>query len=499
MATLYEQYTQKMVKLADIGYATAVLHWDKETYLPKKGATHRSQQLATLSAIMHQEFTDPKFGSLLKRLSETKSLSTLEAKNVRLTLKDYDKATKFTEEQVRKKSMAVSTAFHAWIKAREANDYDLYEKPLQQLIEIIREECEIIGYEDHPYDACLDIYEPGLKVKFLNSFFKGVKSDLAPLIERLREASPIRTNHLYRHYPKDDQWDFGIEVLTNMGFDFEAGRQDISEHPFTINFSPQDVRVTTRIDENDFLNMTWSCIHEGGHALYEQGLPMDQYGLPSGSAISLAIHESQSRLWENNVGRSMDYWEYLFPILTKRFPHQMKGVTIKKFYKSINTIKPNLIRTEADELHYHLHVLIRYEIEKDILSGKLNADQLKQSWNARYKKYMGIVAEDDVNGILQDVHWAHGSFGYFPTYSLGSFYAAQFYNAANKDIPNLPELLQKGNTKRLLKWLRENIHEHGRKYEADELCKLITGEGLNTKYFIEYATRKFEEVYGITS
>jgi carboxypeptidase Taq len=241
--------------------------------------------------------------------------------------------------------------------------------------------------------------------------------------------------------------------------------------------------------------MTWSCIHEGGHALYEQGLPIDQYGLPTGSAISLSIHESQSRLWENNVGRSKDYWTYIYPRLQKRFPSQLGKVSLDKFYKSINTIRPNLIRTEADELHYHFHVLIRYEIEKRIMEGSLNAPDLKKEWNKLYKRYLGVKADKDTDGILQDIHWAHGSLGYFPTYSLGSFYAAQFFHTASKEINDLKGLLQKGKTKPLLGWLRENIHQHGRRYEADELCQKITGESLNTKYFIDYANKKYSAVY----
>ena len=495
MSKLYDQYKTKMTKLADIGHAAAVLHWDKETYLPKKGAAIRSQQLATLSALMHQEFTSASFGKKLHRLSSMKSLNELEKKNVRLTLKDYTKATRFSEEQVRRKSMAVSNAFHAWIRAREENDYDLYIEPLQNLIEVIREECEIIGYENHPYDACLDIYEPDLKVAFLDPFFDGVKRKLKPIIKKILEAKPISTTHLKKNFPRDDQWDFGMEVLKHIGYDFDAGRQDISTHPFTTSFNPLDVRVTTRIDEKDFLNMTWSCIHEGGHALYEQGLPIDQYGLPTGSAISLSIHESQSRLWENNVGRSKYYWMYMYPKLQNRFQEQLGKVSLDKFYRSINTIRPNLIRTEADELHYHFHVLIRYEIEKKIVEGSINAPELKKEWNKLYKKYLGVSAEKDTEGILQDIHWAHGSFGYFPTYSLGSFYAAQFYTVASQEINDLPGLLREGKTAPLLSWLRDNIHQYGRKYEADELCKKISGESLNTSYFIDCATEKFNEIY----
>jgi len=280
-----------------------------------------------------------------------------------------------------------------------------------------------------------------------------------------------------------------------MGYDFNCGRQDLSAHPFTTSFSPTDVRVTTRVDENDFAYMLWSTIHEGGHALYEQGLSVEDYGLPTGSYISLSIHESQSRLWENHVGRSKEYWTYWYPILKSDFPKNLKKVSLDQFYAGINKIAPNLIRTEADELHYHFHVLIRYEIEKGLIEGTIDTENLDTIWNDKYKEYMGISASDDNTGVLQDVHWGHGSFGYFPTYSLGSFYAAQFYAQAEKDIPKLGKKLSKGRTEPLLSWLRENIHQHGRRYEADELCNMITGESLNVDHFLKYAKDKFLNIY----
>jgi len=497
MPSYYDQYREKQRKIADIYNAIALLHWDKETYLPNKGASFRAQQIATLSGIAHNEFVDSRFGRLLNRLANMTILSEKEMKNIVLTQKDYDKATKFTDEFVKKKSLAVSEAYHSWIEARKANDYEIFAPALQKVIDIIREEAEIIGYTDHPYDACLDNYEAEMTVAILDPFFEGIKNDLKPLVDKISQAKKIDKSFLHKTFPKEAQWELGLEVLTHLGYDFEAGRQDISTHPFTTSFSPQDVRVTTRIDENDFSNMTWSCIHEGGHALYEQGLPVDQYGLPSGQAASLAIHESQSRLWENNVGRSREYWNFFFPKIKERFPKQFKKVKLDNFYRAINTVSPNLIRTEADELHYHLHVLIRYEIEKAILAKEVDAKDLKEMWNAKYEEYLGINPTDDLSGILQDIHWSHGSIGYFPTYSLGSFYAAQIYAAAEKDIPKLSSLLSKGKTKQLLEWLRTNIHKHGRTYNAEELCELVTGEPLNTSYFIDYATKKFEDIYDL--
>lgn len=491
MATNYERYTAQMRKIADISYSIALLNWDQETYMPKRGAQMRSQQIATLSGIVHEEFTDNKFGALLKRLVNQKSLTAAQRKNVNVTYDDYQKATLFSKDFVMKKSMAVSAAFQAWIKAREANDFGIYIEPLEKLVAIKREEAKKLGKAEHIYDNLLNQYEPGLTVAKCDEVFNGLKKPLKKLIKKVLKKKSANNKFLFKKFDKDEQWNLGIYILDKIGYDFDRGRQDISAHPFTTNFSSDDVRVTTRIDEKDFSSMLWSCIHEGGHALYEQGLPIDQYGLPTGSYISLAMHESQSRLWENNVGRSKPFWKKHYKMVQKIFPKQFKGVDLDKFYKAINTIAPNLIRTEADELHYHYHVLIRYEIEKALIEGSLEVKDLKKVWNKKYKEYLGVAPKDDATGVLQDIHWSHGSFGYFPTYSLGSFYAAQLFAQANKDIPKLEKQIAIGNTQVLLDWLREKIHRHGRRYEAEELCEMITGEPLNVQYFLDYAEEKF--------
>ena len=495
MATNYDRYVERMRKIADIGHSIAVLSWDKETYLPKKSASMRSQQIATLSGIVHDEFTDPDFGELLERLDKQRNLDDDKKKNVSVTLSDYQKATQFTKRFVIQKSMAVSNCFHAWLQAREANDFGLYQEALEALVKIKRLEAKKLGNAEHLYDNLLDQYEPGLTVKTCDKVFKGMKKPLRKLIKKINKKKAPKKDFLYKKYDKDAQWNLGIYILDEMGYDFDRGRQDISTHPFTTSFSADDVRVTTRIDENDLSNMLWSCIHEGGHALYEQGLPIENYGLPTGSAISLSIHESQSRLWENNVARGKAFWSKYFKTAKKMFPKQLKKQTVDSFYKAINVIEPNLIRTEADELHYHYHVLIRYEIEKALIEGSIEVADLPDVWNAKYKEYLNVEVTDDVNGVLQDIHWSHGSFGYFPTYSLGSFYAAQLYTQAEKEIPELEKQIAAGNSKVLLDWLREKVHIHGRRYEAEELCEMITGEPLNVKYFMDYAKKKYAEVY----
>ena len=486
----YKDYVIRMRKIDDISNAVAVLSWDNEVYLPPSSNHLRARQISTLTGMIHEEFTSPEFGKLLEQLQKEK-LAFKQKKNVATTYKDYCRDKKFTTDFVMKKSLIVSKAYHSWIEARKNNNYTLFVKALDDLIKITKEEAETLGYSDHAYDAMLDLYEAGASVKNLDVIFDKVRMELIPLIKEVRKKQNTKPSFLFKKYDKDTQWEFGLYLLRSMGFDFSRGRQDLSTHPFTISFGSDDVRVTTRIDERDFSNMTWSCIHEGGHALYEQGLPANEYGLPSGSAASLGIHESQSRLWENNVGRSLEFWQYHFPQLKKTFPENLKNIRLSQFYKAINHIHPGKVRTEADELHYHLHVLIRYEIEKQIFEGKIKAKDLREVWNEKYKTYIGVTIKNDNEGILQDVHWAHGSFGYFPTYSLGSFYAAQFFKTACSQVKGLKKQIATGNTTPLLVWLKSNIYRHGKTYNAEQLCKKVTGGGLDIEFFMDYVREKY--------
>lgn len=487
----YEAYKAHCSKIADIGHAIAVLSWDKEVHLPEGAAAHRSQQIATLAGIAHEYATSDSYGAGLVQLNQNKELNPTEKRNVELSLLAYEKATKFEKAFVIRQSNLVSNCYHAWIKARAANNWEIYAPALDELIAIKREESSIYNKGDHPYDALVDIYEPDMNVERLDIIFQDVRSKLLPLIQEIRTKELADNSFLFQYFDKDAQWKFGIDILEQMGYDFKHGRQDLSTHPFTTSFSPSDVRITTRVDEHDFPMMLWSSIHEGGHALYEQGLPIEQYGLPCGSYISLGIHESQSRMWENNVGRSFDYWSFNYPKLQKVFPKQLGAISLNQFLAAINRIEPNLIRTEADELHYHFHVMIRYELEKQIMTGDISTNDLKSAWNAKYKEYLGIEPSSDNEGILQDIHWSHGSFGYFPTYSLGSFYAAQFYEQAQSDIDDLSGQLQGGDSSQLLAWLRDQVFQHGKFYSAEDLCKKITGSTLKFDPFMNYAKEKF--------
>lgn len=492
---LYEEYVQKMRRIADISHAVAILHWDKEVYLPKGASFFRSQQIATLSSLAHEFFTEESTGLLLNRLMQDNSLDPDQKRNVELSFRDYQKEVMLPTVFVERLAMAQSEAFSAWLQAREQNDYSVFAPSFEHLVLLKREEADLRGYPNEPYDALLDIYEPGLTGKEVDVLFDQARERIIPLIRHITAQHQADTTFLHGFYPKDKQWEFGLEVIKELGYNFDFGRQDISTHPFTISFSPQDVRVTTRIDERDFSNMLWSCIHECGHALYEQGLSPFQYGLPLGSPASLAIHESQSRLWENQVGRSEAFWHYQLPKLREYFPDQLDGVTLSQFLGAINHIAPNLIRTEADELHYHLHVIIRFEIERELMNTQLSVNDLPALWNRKYKEYLDVDVPDDKRGILQDVHWSHGGFGYFPTYSMGSFYAAQFFRKAETDIPTLHEQLAQGKYTGLQGWLQQNVYIHGRRFDPEDLCQHITGQAPDISAFVEYAERK----YGVVS
>ncbi len=492
---LYLQYQSVLQKIADVKYASAVLQWDQETYLPSKGNDFRGRQIATLNELAHQQFTNEHVGELLQELNAVTGLTDTQKRNAQLSLEDYTKATKFSSRFVRTMSETVNKSFHAWIQARKENSFAAFEKPLDELIELKKQEAAILGYVNHPYDALMNDYDKGLTVAITDKIFAELKPQLSALLDQIKNKPQVEDAFLHQHFDKDQQWKFGMELLKRMGFDFEAGRQDISEHPFTTNFNNADVRVTTRIDENDFSNMTWSCIHEGGHALYEQGLPGNEYGLPLGEYCSLSIHESQSRLWENNVGRGLPFWQHNFSLLQTFFPEQLKDIGVETFYRGINKVSPSLIRTEADELTYHFHVMIRYEIEKLLIDGSIHAKDIPAYWNEQYEKYLGIQVPDDKRGCLQDVHWSHGSFGYFATYSLGSLYAAQLHAAITKENESIDAATAKGNNQLLLDWLHSKIYQHGRYYTSEELCKQATGATLNSTHFINYATKKYAQIY----
>ena len=491
MSTMYNEYVEKMQRIADIRYASAVLQWDQETYLPHKGAELRGRQLATLSELAHSMFTDRNLGEILQKLTNDQ-LQPLEKINVSLTKEDYDRQKKLPTEFVGKLSQAINRSFHKWIEARKADNFAVFAPYLKEVVALKRVEADYLGYKDHPYNALLQEFDKSSSVTSLDQVFNGLKAPLKQILDSVLKQPQVNDEFLKQPFDRQKQWEFGMTVIKEFGFDLEAGRQDLSEHPFTTSFNSLDVRLTTRIDENDFSSMTWSCIHELGHGLYEQGLPVGQYGLPLGEAASLTIHESQSRLWENHIGRSLAFCRRYLPLLKQIFPGQFNSTDALQLYKAINKVQPSFIRTEADELTYHFHVIIRYELEKALIANQLQVEDIPAYWNEQYRNLLGVEVKSDITGCLQDVHWSHGSFGYFPTYSLGSFYAAQFYRAALNQLNSTDPGLHTGP---LLGWLKEQIHSVGRQYQSEELCMKVTGEKLNVQYFLDYLLDKYRNIY----
>lgn len=494
---LYHQLVKRMRALADIKNTMALLQWDQETYMPKGGALFRGQQLTTLAELAHRMETSPALGQLLEKLLDKAELSEVERKNVELIHLYYQKAKRYPSSLVKALTQAANRCFMAWIQARQEHQFAVFAPELEKMIALKKQEAEILGYPACPYDALLDQHERGLTTEILENIFPPLREHILSLLSKIQQKPQPPDDFLYAYADKQQQWEFGLYLLQATGFDFNKGRQDLSEHPFTTSFSPHDVRVTTRMHEHQLATMVWSCIHEGGHALYEQGLPAEQYGMPGGQASSLVIHESQSRLWENCIGRSLAFWTFHYPAWQKRFPTPFSHIALEDFYRAINLVKPSLIRTEADELTYHLHIFIRYEIEKKLINEHLPIQELPDLWNALYAEMLDVKVSDDVQGVLQDVHWSHGSLGYFPTYTLGSLLAAQWWEQLQQELPQLDEALAQGQTAPILNWLRKHIHGYGSLYTAEELCRRVTGKPLQADAFLRYVQQKYFRIYGL--
>ncbi|NDC39990.1 MAG: carboxypeptidase M32 [Chitinophagia bacterium] len=488
---LYKKYTALLQKAADFDHAAAVLGWDQEVYMPAGGAKARGRQLSTLAAAAHEIRSSGELGRLLYELSAHELPHPAWAANIKWSLADYERNSKLPTAFVAELSSQASICYHHWVLARTQRNYSLFQPHLEKMIALKRQEADYVGYQQHPYDALLGEYDYGSTVAQLDPLFDEVKHLLAPILARVKSAPEPSVACLLQHFPKQQQWDFSMEVLNTMGYNLEFGRQDYAPHPFTTSFGATDVRITTRVDEHNFASLLWSTIHEGGHALYEQGLPDSEYGLPCGNAASLSIHESQSRLWENCIGRSLEFWNCYYPRLQQIFPAQLGTVSVTEFWRAANKVMPSLIRTEADELTYHFHIMIRYTIEKQLIAGALSTADIPEYWSALYQQYLGIAPAHHGEGVLQDVHWSHGSFGYFPTYSTGSFYAAQFLETALQQ-PVIAAGVANGSYNGLLSWLREHIHNKGRQLTSGELCTAVTGRPLDLSCFARYMNNKMD-------
>jgi carboxypeptidase Taq len=477
--------------------ACEVLSWDLEVYIPDKGVPYRSEMLGYLSGELYKLQTSEKMKNYIDYFLKVDDLDITAYAMLMNAKKEYDETKKIPEKRFIEYSILTASAGPIWQKAKVSSDYNLFKPYLQKIIDFNKEFIGYWGFKACKYDTLLDLYEPGITVEKLDKVFGELKEAIVLLLEKIK-ASNVKINDEFfkKKFTKEEQKDFNEYVLKKMGFDFEAGRVDESEHPFTTEFCNSDVRITNHYHENEFRSALFSAIHEGGHAIYEQDIPDDLIGTMLAHGVSMGIHESQSRFYENIVGRSEEFWEYFYPEVQKRFP-QFEGVSLEDFYKGINIVKPSQIRTEADELTYSIHVIIRYEIEKAFINGDVDIDKLPELWNEKYEEYLGVRPENDTTGILQDTHWSGGSIGYFPSYALGNLYGAQFLKSMERDIPDLYVRIANGNLEVIHEWLKEKIHKYGSIYKPVELIKMVTGEELTAKYFIEYLNRKYSKIYNL--
>lgn len=490
---------KRLAEIIDINHAIAVLDWDQQTYMPPGGAAGRARQLATLSHISHEKFINNVIGHLLEELREyTEGLpyESDDASLVRITKRDYDKARRVPPALVSEIAYASAQAFDAWKKARAESRFSDFSPYLQRNLDLKRHYAQCLGYTDHIYDPLLDEYEPGMKTSQVKGIFQAIKRELVPLVQTISAKSHLVDNaFLHQTFDEQTQWEIGIEAARLIGYDFERGRQDRSPHPFSTSFSIDDVRITTRILHDYFPAAFFATLHEAGHALYSQGIRSELEQTPLAEGASLGVHESQSRLWENLVGRSRPFWRFFMPRIQTVFPGQFRNVTDEKMYCGVNRVQPSFIRVEADEITYNLHIMIRFELENALLEERLAVNDLPELWNKKMQEYLGITPPNDALGVLQDVHWSHGSFGYFPTYSLGNIFAAQLFDTIKRDIPDLNRHFEKGEFRGLLDWLRIHLYTHGRKFTLEELANKITGESLHTDPFIAYLKSKYGDIY----
>jgi carboxypeptidase Taq len=486
--------------IEDLKAAASVLSWDQETHMPPGGASARAHQISTLQTLAHERFAGDETGELLEQAAEALGDPDPlddDASLVRVTRRDYDRARRVPSRLVAELSRAVSEAKEAWKQARADDDFDAFAPHLERLVNLNVEKAEALGYEGERYDALLEEYEPGMATADVAETFDALREDLVPLVDAIADAPPIEDDVLRRHYPKQAQEQFGEAVMAEFGYDFERGRQDVSEHPFTTAFSVDDVRLTTRYDENFFPTAFFSMLHEAGHGMYEQGIDPALARTPLADGTSLGIHESQSRLWENLVGRSRAFWAHAFPLLRDRFPEATADADLDTFYRAVNRVEPSLIRVEADEVTYNLHVMLRFEIERGLIRGTTDVEALPELWRERMDEYLGVVPETDAEGVLQDVHWSLGAFGYFPTYALGNLMSVPLFEAAREELGSLEAQIADGRFDPLLDWLRENVHRHGRKLKAPELLERVTGEGLQAEPWLDYVHSKFGALYDL--
>jgi carboxypeptidase Taq len=499
---VYDELVQRLRDAELLGSCLSVLSWDEQTYMPPGGSEHRANQLGMLAGLAHDRKTDPRIGELLGELEAAGDLGDADgdvAANVREARRSYNRVAKLPKRLVEELSRTTSLAQQAWVGAKKNADFAEFLPWLEKLIGLKREEAAAIGYGSGvPYDALLDDYEPGMTTAEVAAVFGPLRDELVKLVAAIQHSGRQPNLEIVnRHYPKTAQRVFAEAAAKRIGFSFDNGRLDESPHPFCSGFGPGDCRLTTRFHDHHFNSAFFGVLHEAGHGIYDQGLPTAAFGMPLGQACSLGIHESQSRMWENFVGRSRPFWEYFYKFAQQAFPTAIGEVPLDAFHFAINDVRPSFIRVEADEVTYNLHIMLRFELEQQLIAGQLQPADVPGAWNETFEKYFSLKPTNDAVGCLQDIHWSGGLMGYFPTYALGNMFAAQFFDTAQAQLGSLPEMFRAGEFQPLKKWLNENIHQHGKRYTANRLVQVVTGQPLSAKPLVRHLQTKFGALYGL--
>lgn len=503
MGTMTEKIIQLkeiLNKIEDLNHTNALLDWDHQVYIPPSGTEERSEMMTTISEISHNFATSDELGKLIYDLEE--EFNSLDPNSddyalVRVAKRNYERETKIPSQLIIEFSKITSVASSYWKKAREADDFKQFEPHLNRIVDLTKAIAECFSPYEHVYDPFLDKYEPGITTKEVKQIFETIRPQQVALIKAISERPQVDDTFLHQHFPFDKQWEMVMFVAEKFGLSWDRSRQDRSAHPFTTSFGQNDVRITTKIQENLPMSGLFSTMHETGHALYELGFDPKHRRTPLSSSASAAFHESQSRMWENIIGRSRDFWRYFYPIFQNQFHSQLDGVSLDSFYKAINKVEPSLIRTEADEATYNLHVMLRFEIEMGLLDGSVEVKSLPELWNTLMKEYLGVTPDSDKNGVLQDIHWSWGMIGYFPTYALGNIISVQLWEKIISDIPKIHDRIITGEFSEVREWLRENVQKFGAKYYPQDLIERITGSSINPKPYINYLSNKYSEIYDL--
>ncbi len=495
-----EKFKQAVAEVFDIYAAAMVLEWDQQVNMPPGGAEQRGNQIATLQRLVHIKTISPEFSKLMDEAEKVAEQLDPDSDDARLIVEArrfYDARAKVPPEFTAEFYKAIAIAYSVWEEARAKSDFAKFQPHLEKIVDLRRQYAEFFAPYDHVYDPLLEYFEPGMKTAEVQAIFEALRPQQVELLQAIAAQPQVDASFLHLAYDEQKQWDFGVEVITKYGYDWKRGRQDKSAHPFTTGFSVNDVRITTRVDRNFLPSALFGTLHECGHALYGMGINPAFERTPLADGSSLAVHESQSRTYENLVGRSMPFWEHFYPRLQELFPTQLGNVDLGAFYKGINQVEPSLIRVEADEATYNLHIMLRLELEIALMDGSLAVKDLPEAWNSRMEEYLGVTPPDDAQGVLQDVHWSSGYIGYFSTYALGNLISAQLWEKLLEDIPDIDDQFRRGEFGSLLEWMKSKIHVHGKKFPPQELVQRVTGSKIDPAAYMRYLTSKYSEIYGL--